>query len=76
MTKTFKEITEKFDDIDLMDEVTIFSISGTLSHVSVQLQKLECMLELINCSGQLILATDLYSSQYLFSDSLGVSPPL
>jgi len=28
------------------------------------------------CSGQLILATDLYSSQYLFSDSLGVSPPL
>ena len=28
------------------------------------------------CSGQLILATDLYSSQYLFSDSFGVSPPL
>lgn len=30
----------------------------------------------LSCSGQLILATDLYSSQYLFSDSLGVSPPL
>ena len=28
------------------------------------------------CSGQLILATDLYSSQYLFSDSFGVSPLL
>jgi two-component system, OmpR family, alkaline phosphatase synthesis response regulator PhoP len=28
------------------------------------------------CSGQLILATNLYSSQYLFSDSFGVSPPL
>ena len=28
------------------------------------------------CSGQLILATDLYSNQYIFSDSLGVSPPL
>ena len=28
------------------------------------------------CSGQLILATDLYSSQYFFSDSFGVSPPL
>jgi hypothetical protein len=28
------------------------------------------------CSGQLILATGLYSSQYLFSDSLGVSPRL
>ncbi|MCE9680615.1 hypothetical protein LZP69_15795 [Shewanella sp. AS1] len=28
------------------------------------------------CSGQLKLATVLYSSQYLRSDSLGVSPPL
>jgi hypothetical protein len=28
------------------------------------------------CSGQVKLATDLYSSQYLFSDSLGVNPPL
>lgn len=28
------------------------------------------------CRGQLILATDLYSYQYLFSDSLGVCPPL
>ncbi len=38
---------------------------------------LECLLDSdSDCSGQLILATDLYSSQYLFSDSLGVSPPL
>ena len=28
------------------------------------------------CSGQVKLATDLYSSQYLFSDSFGVNPPL
>ena len=27
-------------------------------------------------SGQVKLATVLYSSQYLFSDSLGVKPPL
>jgi hypothetical protein len=29
-----------------------------------------------NCSGQVKLATDLYSSQYLCSDSFGVNPPL
>jgi hypothetical protein len=29
-----------------------------------------------NCSGQVKLATDLYSIQYLFSDSFGVNPPL
>jgi putative transposase len=29
-----------------------------------------------DCSGQVKLATDLYSSQYLFSDSFGVNPPL
>jgi len=28
------------------------------------------------CSGQVKLATDLYSSQYLCSDSFGVNPPL
>jgi hypothetical protein len=31
---------------------------------------------LIECSGQVKLATVLYISQYLFSDSSGVSPPL
>ncbi len=28
------------------------------------------------CSGQVKLATDLYSSQYLFSDSFGAKAPL
>ena len=32
--------------------------------------------EKARCSGQVKLATDFYSSQYLFSDSFGVNPPL
>jgi hypothetical protein len=49
MTTTFQKIIEQCDDIDLMDDATIFSISGTKSEALAQLLEIENILELINC---------------------------
>jgi superfamily II DNA or RNA helicase len=53
-------------------------LGTTATHIRFLDSSRDMATELFNnvCSGQLILATDLYSSQYLFSDSFGVSPPL
>ena len=68
--------------IEELAEVQALSEKVSLSSAVVELCKeFRCYLVsekiyVSDCSGQLILATDLYSSQYLFSDSFGVSPPL
>lgn len=50
MTINFQEMINQCDDIDLMDDATIFSISGTKSQASAQLLEIENTLELVNCS--------------------------
>ncbi|WP_371873745.1 restriction endonuclease [Shewanella algae] len=51
--------------------------AGKFSRIEVLKEIIKFLLHAdLNCSGQLKLATVLYSSQYLRSDSLGVSPLL
>jgi hypothetical protein len=50
MTASFKKIIGQCDDIDLMDDATIFSISGTKSEALAQQVEIEGALELVNSS--------------------------
>ena len=72
--------TEQFESKQFMadvddEEIKLFALKEYPDDYSMQEHVYTEQLE-SKCSGQQILATDLYSSQYLFSDSFGVSPPL
>ena len=61
----------------VIDESKTVLISRGDPHVTdVDRQLAELLGPRAVCSGQVKLATVLYSSQYLRSDSFGVSPPL
>ncbi|NQZ88498.1 MAG: hypothetical protein HRT54_13075 [Colwellia sp.] len=50
MTTNLKKIISLSDDIDLLDDATIFSISGKKSQALAQLKEIENTLELVKCS--------------------------
>lgn len=50
MTTNFQKLINQCDDIDSMDDATIFSISGTKLQVLAQLTELENILDFVNCS--------------------------
>jgi hypothetical protein len=50
MTTHFKKIISQCDEIDVLDDATIFLISGTKSQDLAQQREIKNNLELVNCS--------------------------
>jgi hypothetical protein len=50
MTTNFNKIISQCDEIDLLDDATIFSISGTKSQALAQQKEIENTLKVVNCS--------------------------
>jgi len=76
----FKTV-KRFEDITVIGrkvEDLIRELKAEFDCVNIKLndQKYPYFIRRLECSGQVKLATDLYSSQYLCSDSFGVNPPL